>query len=249
MQRGIFSVIEYERDFSVEPKMAQISYYASKMNVRKRQLVADINYDTGIITQKGRMQLMLGDIKVTADIQNVSNLFKSIVSSKVTGETAMKPKYTGEGSVILEPSFRYILLEDLAEWTDGLIIEDGMFLACCDTAEIHVEPRKTLSSAAFGGEGLFNSKITGEGIVALESPVPRSELIEINIMDDVIKIDGNMALAWSAGLEFTVERTTSSLVGSVAVGEGLVNVYRGTGKVLVAPVQSNKEIPSPGNNK
>ena len=54
-------------------------------------------------------------------------------------------------------------------------------------------------------------------------------------LDDV-KIDGSMAVAWSGGLEFTVERSGKSLLGSAVSGEGLVNVFRGTGKVLMAPV-------------
>lgn len=53
----------------------------------------------------------------------------------------------------------------------------------------------------------------------------------------MLKVDGNMAIAWSGSLNFTVERSGKSLVGSAASGEGLVNVYRGTGKVLLAPVR------------
>ena len=45
-----------------------------------------------------------------------------------------------------------------------------------------------------------------------------------------------MAIAWSGSLEFTVERSGKTLVGSAASGEGLVNMYRGTGRVLLAPV-------------
>ena len=45
-----------------------------------------------------------------------------------------------------------------------------------------------------------------------------------------------MAIAWSGSLDFTVERSGKSLIGSAASGEGLVNVYRCTGKVLLAPV-------------
>ena len=45
-----------------------------------------------------------------------------------------------------------------------------------------------------------------------------------------------MAIAWSGSLSFTVERAGKSLIGSATSGEGLVNVYRGTGKVLMAPV-------------
>ena len=63
------------------------------------------------------------------------------------------------------------------------------------------------------------------------------ELVEVTLRDDVIKIDGNMAVAWSGSLDFTVERSGRSLVGSAVSGEGLVNVYRGTGKVLFAPVR------------
>ena len=71
----------------------------------------------------------------------------------------------------------------------------------------------------------------------LESPVPREELIEINLENDMIKIDGNYAVAWSGTLQFTTERSSKSLIGSAASGEGLVNVYRGTGKILMAPVR------------
>ena len=77
--------------------------------------------------------------------------------------------------------------------------------------------------------------LTGQGIVVLESPVPQQELIQFNLQDDVVKIDGNMAIAWSGSLEFTVEKSGKSLIGSAVSGEGLVNVYRGTGTILMAP--------------
>ena len=73
-------------------------------------------------------------------------------------------------------------------------------------------------------------------MAALESNVPEEELIEIELENDELKIDGNLAVCWSSNLDFTVERTTKTLVGSAVSGEGLVNVYRGTGKVLMAPV-------------
>ena len=48
-------------------------------------------------------------------------------------------------------------------------------------------------------------------------------------------MDGNYANAWTPGLQFTVERSGKSLLGSAASGEGLVNVYRGVGRVLLTP--------------
>ena len=98
--------------------------------------------------------------------------------------------------------------------------------------------RSNLSSAVLGNEGLFNLSLSGSGFVALESPVPREELVEVELQNDVLRIDGNFAVAWSKGLEFTVEKSTKSLIGSAVSGEGFVNVYRGTGKVLMAPVRN-----------
>ena len=55
------------------------------------------------------------------------------------------------------------------------------------------------------------------------------------------KIDGKLAVCWSSNLEFTVERSTKTLVGSAVSGEGSVNVYRGTGRVLMCP--SHRQLP------
>ncbi len=246
---GVFSVIEYERDLSIDPQMAQTAYYASKMDVRKRQLVANILSETGVVTQRGMMQLMLGDISVDTGLTGVKDLMKKLASSMVTNETAIKPHYTGNGTLVLEPTFNHILLEDLDKWKTGIVIEDGMFLACEDSVELKVEARKTASSLVLGNEGIFNSVLYGEGVVALESPVPSDEIIVVDIDDDIIKIDGNMAIAWSPDLEFTVEKTTSTLIGSAVSGEGFVNVYSGTGKVLIAPVRHNKGISIPDSDK
>jgi uncharacterized protein (AIM24 family) len=40
-------------------------------------------------------------------------------------------------------------------------------------------------------------------------------------------------------LKFSVERSGKSLLGSAVSQEGLVNVYRGTGRVLLAPTLDN----------
>ena len=156
--------------------------------------------------------------------------------AKATGESAVKPEYTGNGLLVLEPTYKYLFLMDLNDWNNAVVLSDGMFLACESHLKQTAVMRSNLSSAALGGEGLFNLSIVGDGIVACESPVPIEELIEIELNNDVLKIDGNMAVAWSNTLQFTVERSGKTLLGSAASGEGLVNVYRGTGKVLLAPV-------------
>lgn len=115
------------------------------------------------------------------------------------------------------------------------MLDDGLFLACYSSLQHKTVMRSNVSSAVAGNEGLFNLGIQGYGALCLESPCSEEELIEVTLDNDELKIDGNMALAWSGSLNFTVERSGKSLVGSAASGEGLVNVYRGTGKVLLAP--------------
>ena len=111
-----------------------------------------------------------------------------------------------------------------------------LFHKCSDSSLQHkIVARSNISSAVFGREGLFNLSLNGQGLAILESPVPQAELIQFNLQDDVVKIDGNMAIAWSSTLEFTVEKSTKSLIGSAVSGEGLVNVYRGPGTILMAP--------------
>ena len=235
-QVGQWKLIEYTKDVSVHPELAETAFYMSQMNVHKRQAMAILN-NTGAILQAGAMQLMLGGVEAQTNINGAMDLAKKFVGSRVTGESTVKPRYRGNGILLLEPTYRYILFEDVANWGAGMVLDDGLFLACDETINMNIVARTNLSSALAGGEGLFNTCLSGQGTAVLESPVPREELIIIDLDNDVAKIDGNMAIAWSASLNFTVERTTRSLIGSAASGEGLVNVYRGTGRILMAPVR------------
>lgn len=232
---GPFKVIEYLRDLSVMPSSAQAAYFCNEMNIRKRQVICDLK-KAHITVQAGAMQWMVGDVKATTGVKGVGDLFSKAVRGKVTGESAIKPEYVGDGTLVLEPTYRHLLLIEVGDWGGSIVLSDGMFLACDSQLKQKAVMRSSVSSAVAGNEGLFNLSINGNGVVCLESPVPKEELIEITLQDDVLKIDGNMAVAWSGSLDFTVERSGKSLVGSAASGEGLVNVYRGTGKVLMAPV-------------
>ena len=236
-QLGGFSVLEYERDLSVSPSTAQSAYFSSKMGVHKRQVICSLN-GSGVVIQSGAMQWFAGAVEAQTNIKGAGDMLKKFVGSKVTGESAVKPRYVGTGTLVLKPTYKYILLEDIGKWGGSLVIEDGLFLAANDSVDISVTARSNISSAMLGGEGMFNTCLRGNGIAVLESPVPREELVIVDLENDQLKIDGNFAIAWSSSLNFTVERTTKTLVGSAASGEGLVNVYRGTGRVLMAPVQS-----------
>jgi uncharacterized protein (AIM24 family) len=232
-----FHVLEYTRDASVSPMNAIDEYFMSKMNVRRRQVVIELDKEHSAVIQSGGMQWMGGNVQATTGVKGIGDLVGKAIKGAMTKESAVKPEYVGEGFLVLEPTYKYIILVDVSEWgAAGMSIEDGMFLACDANVKSKVVTRKSVSSVVLGGEGFFNLSLQGNGVVALESNVPEDELIEIELENDELKIDGNLALCWSSSLEFTVERSTKTLIGSAVSGEGLVNVYRGTGKVLMSPV-------------
>lgn len=234
--KGSFSILESLKDESVSPWTATSAYFMAKMGVRRRQVIATLKGDKTIVTQAGAMQWMAGNVSATTGVKGAGDLLGKMIKGAVTKESAVKPEYTGKGYLILEPTYKYLILQDVEEWGPaGMSVEDGMFLACEGTVNRNVVARKNFSSAIAGGEGLFNLSLAGTGIACLESNVPFEELIEVNLDNEEIKIDGNLAVCWSSSLNFTVERSTKTLIGSAVSGEGLVNVYRGTGKVLMSP--------------
>ena len=51
-QSGPFEVIEYQRDLSVMPEDAQLAFFCSQMNVRKRQLKCELSKGCLLYTSK-----------------------------------------------------------------------------------------------------------------------------------------------------------------------------------------------------
>ena len=236
---GCFTVYEHQMDMSVNAFNAINAYFMQKMNVRKRQVLAKLDGNT-IKMQAGALQWLCGNITSETGLgsgaQAVGGFLKNAFKGMVTGESTVKPIYQGHGVLMLEPTFQHIIIEDISTWgPQGIVLQDGLFLACDATLQEKVVRRQTLSSVA-AGEGLFNLCLSGNGIAVFESPVPREELIEIELENDILKIDGNMAIAWSNSLQLTVERSSKTLIGSMVNKEGLLNVYRGTGKVWMTPV-------------
>ena len=96
------------------------------MNVRRRQVICDLS-KSHVVVQAGAMQWTVGNVNATTGIKGVGDLFGKALRGKVTGESAIKPEYTGDGVMVLEPTYKYILLEDLANWNGSVVLDDGLF--------------------------------------------------------------------------------------------------------------------------
>jgi uncharacterized protein (AIM24 family) len=227
-------IIEYQKLLgSTNIYGAQALWFMGEQNIKCRQIGLIIN-NNAVKIESGAMSYFQGPLQCKSGINTAGKLVSQMFTGKLTGEKIVMPEYRGSGVLVLEPSFKHFLTMELGPG-EQIICDKGMFYAT--SASVSVEPTwaGSASGTLLGGEGMFMQLITGPGVVILESPVPMCEINRIKLNNDVLRVDGNFALLRTGGVQMTVEPVSPSLVGSAMSGEGLVNVFRGTGEVWIAP--------------
>ena len=208
---GAFTLIEHQVDF-----------YDSEgySDTKKMQLIGDIN-KSPIATQAQCVQWTVGEIVVTPP-------------GKKTGrDVTAKVEYDGSGYLITKATEDHMFLLDMKDWNEQLLVDDTYFVACEAALRQKLMPRNTLSSAVSGGKGQFNFALAGKGIVCLKTPVSVDALTTIVLEKDMLRVEENRLVAWSASLIFNVEASGESASGSS--GGGFVHVLRGSGRALLLP--------------
>lgn len=178
-------------------------------------------------SESGALHYFRGNIEMESKAPSAGGF----LSSMVTGETAFKPTYTGSGEVYFGPpnfgEYHILELND-EEW----VIDQGAYV--CSDMGVEVSAfRNKASAALLGGEGLFQTRVSGTGQVVVQAP---GKLQQIQLHGETLAVDGRFGIARSAGIDFSVRRASKSMLGSVTSGEGLVNVFEGHGTVYIAPV-------------
>jgi uncharacterized protein (AIM24 family) len=230
-----FEIFEWEElkgGGSISDSVSLFFLKEGKVTLKEAKITLN---NSSVNLEAGALYYQKGDLEIESKAGGVLGLGKKLLKSMATGETVFKPKYTGTGEITLEPTFGHYALVELENET--IIVDDGVFYACEAGIEVGAAAMKNISSAALGGEGLFQTKLSGSGIVLLEIPVPQTEIIEYKLENDTLKVDGNFAILRNGNINFTVEKSTKSLIGSATSGEGLLNVYRGTGIVWLVPTK------------
>ncbi|MCI1930978.1 MAG: AIM24 family protein [Clostridia bacterium] len=226
-------VLEYQQLLGISnTAMAQTMYFMGKQNVRVRQIALYLNNEK-VTVERGAMSYFQGNLEMVSGV-TMGNMLGRMMRGAVTGEQMAQPEYKGTGMLVLEPSFKHFLVLELGKG-EGIIVDDGMFYCAQGSVTVHAVAQKNISSALLGGETLFQMELIGPGLIILESEVPMCEIDIMDLQNDTLKVDGNFAVLRSSSLQFTVERSAKTLIGSAVSGEGLVNVYRGTGQVWLAP--------------
>lgn len=231
-----FQILEYDSLDGATDVTTALGLNIIKENGIKLKQIRIILEDSAVKIQPGALSYMKGNIDIKNKVGGVLGLGKKLISSKLTGESLFKPTYIGSGEIFLEPSFANFALIELED--DEIILDDGLFYACEDDIEIGVSMQKNISSGFLGNEGIYQTRLEGDGIVVLNLPVPESEIFKCILINDTLKVDGNLALLRTGNIEVSVEKSSKSIIASATSKEGLVNVYRGSGEVWLMPTKS-----------
>lgn len=218
----------------LDPVTAQAIYYANQAGMQLKQIKITLQGGEAQI-EAGALQYLHGNIQVENRAGGVAGLGKAMLNKLLTNESIFIPRYRGDGVIYLEPSFSHFMVYYLNN--EELIADKGLFYCSEGSLEVGAFMQKNVSSALLGGEGLFQTRIRGTGICIFELPVPVDEVHCVHLENETLRVDGNFALMRSGRIEFTVEKSTKSILGSLASGEGLLQTFRGTGRVWLAPTQ------------
>ena len=183
--------------------------------------------DETIRAEAGALHYMIGDIELTTSMPSAKGFLKSLVTS----ESVFKPSYRGTGDIFFGPPIfgEYHQLE-LNE--EAWILDKGAYVCSDGTVEAGSFRNKAITGLV-GGEGFFQTKVEGTGKVILQAP---GEIEIHDLANQTLTVDGSFAVARQAHLDYSVQKAAKGIFSSMASGEGLVNVIRGTGRVLLAPV-------------
>ena len=233
---AIFEILEIKKlQGAVNYTTAMGLYFLDKADVKCRMVRITLDNDE-INMEAGAFYYSIGKIESSTTIGGVGGAIKSLFKGAVTGESTFKPAYRGSGQIYLEPSAKHYIIMELND--ESIIVDNSMYY--CSTSGIKVEAsmQKNISSAVAGGEGLFQIKLSGSGIVILESLIPESEITIVYIKPgESLKLDGSFAIARTEGITFTTGRSDKNLAKSMINGEGLLQTFTGEGVVWLASTE------------
>jgi len=229
-----FEILEFEElKGATDVDVAVNLFYAREVGMKIRQVRINLE-NSKIKTEAGALYFYKGHIEAETKMGGVTGVFKKAISGSLINESAMQPIYRGTGEIWLEPSFTHYIVIELQG--NSIIVDKGMFYCCSEEITVSPQMQTNISSAVLGGEGMFQIKLSGHGVVILESSIPKDEIFTYHLKKgEVLKVDGNFAIARSEGVDFTVTKSDKTLIGSVLNGEGLLSTFKGEGTIWLAP--------------
>jgi len=192
-----------------------------------RMVKVTLNGDT-VRSESGALHYMRGNIEMKTKAPSVGGFLKSAL----TGEDIFRPTYTGTGDVFFgPPTFgEYHVLELNG---NSMVLDQGAYICSDIGIEVGMTRNKGIKSMVLGGEGIWQTTVSGTGKLVYYSHGP---IQEVDLVNDTLTVDGNFAVARDASLNYETKLLGKGLLSKLAGGEGFVNIFSGTGKVYLSPV-------------
>lgn len=124
-------------------------------------LAFDISPTNEIIVQKSGFLASEAGVELSVFFQ------KKFGSGLFGGEGFIMQKLSGNGTAFVEID-GHVITYDLAEG-ESMIIDTGYLAAMSKTCKIEIQTVPGLKNKLLGGEGLFNTKVTGPGKIYLQT--------------------------------------------------------------------------------
>lgn len=130
----------------------------------------EIKPGQGIMAQKGAFLASYGDVEMSVGFQ------KKIGGGFFGGEGFLMQKFEGNGIVFLEID-GHAVEYDLASGQQ-MVIDTGYVAMMDSTVTLDVEMVKGVKNVLFGGEGLFNTIVTGPGKITIQTmPISKTAML------------------------------------------------------------------------
>ena len=219
---------------SADLKVAEKLFFAKEVGIRLKMVRVTLN-NSKIRVEPGSLYFMKGNLKMQTS--SGGGVMQGLARKMVSGETFFVNEIVGSGEIYFEPTFGHFILHRVEKNEGGLIVDKSLFYAGTSGLDISAAIQKNISSALFGGEGFFQTRIFGNGIAILCSPVPSQEIIKYKLNNEKLFVDGNFALMRSENIDFKVEKSSKNWISTGVSREGLLQTFEGNGYVWIAPTQ------------
>ncbi|PGT90047.1 AIM24 family protein [Bacillus thuringiensis] len=226
------TVKEFDSSYVGDIRYATDIYHAQKLGMKLRRLEIELAGGE-VVFDGGMFQSSSGNVQFGRIKMNPMELFRGAVR-RANDESFFRPSVKGHGKVHLESSFRFIGILPI-ETPTKVVLDKGLYLASAGQFEFKTTTNLNVSYMMFAKKGMFQTDVRGRGFIALELPVPPSELEMHRVQPNrPFRVDGDYVLYWVGNLSRSV-KPSSSIFGSLVNGEGLVEEYAGDGYVVTAP--------------
>lgn len=191
----------------------------------------EVNLDGLVWMKMGAMVSYLGQIKFTREgmlEHGIGNLLKKAVS----GEGARLSKAEGRGKMYLADSGKKISIIQLDG--EAICVNGNDILAFESTVKNEIRMMRRVAGMVAGG--LFNYRLSGQGLIAITSHYDPMTL-RVSPGNPVFT-DPNATIAWSANLnpDFKTDISFKTFLGRGS-GESFQMKFEGDGFVVVQPYE------------